>query len=148
MPGPLGPHSYDPGTSRNGVLWVTALPDDSVEVEFGEGEAELRLRNVPIFDAFTVPNSLDGDRPMGPPVSARIDSMDIRWSGVTRTTTFHSTDPRDMFAGTFKETAARIAVTATTPRHTGHGFHFESDPASTSSSAFAQIGMERSGRLL
>lgn len=150
MPGPLGPgseHSYDPGTSRNGVFWTTAVPGGSVKFELGEGEAELRLRNVPVLDAFTVPNSLDGSRPKGPPVSAILNSVDIHWSGVTRRTTFHSSDPRDMFAGTFKETGARITVTATTPRQTGHGFRFVSDP-NTGTSGFAQIGMERSGRLL
>lgn len=146
MPGPLGPHSYDPGISRNGVLWATAVPNESVEVEFGEGEADLRLRNVPVFDAFTVPNSLDGSRPMGPPVSAFV-SLHIHWSGVTRTATFHSTDPKDMFAGTFKETGSTITVTATTPKQTGHGFRFVSNP-NTGTSGFAQIGMERSGRLL
>lgn len=146
MPGPLGPHSYDPGTSRNGVFWTTAVPENSVEFEFGEGEADLRLRHIPVFDVFTVPNSLDGSRPNGPPVSAVLESLHIHWSGVTRTTTFSSTDPRDMFAGTFKETSSRITVTATTPRETGHGFRFVSDP-NTGTSGFAQIGMERSGRL-
>lgn len=143
----MGPHSYDPGTSRNGVFWVTAVPMDSVEVDFDEGEAELEAKDVPVFDVFTVANSLDGDRPKGAPVSARIDSLKLHWSGVTRTTTFHSTDPKDMFAGTFKETGARITVTATTPRQTGHGFRFVSDP-NTGTREFAQIGRERSGRLL
>ncbi len=143
----MGPHSYDPGTSRNGVFWVTAVPFDSVDIEFGEGEAELRARNIPVFDVFTVRNSLDGDRPDGSPiVSARIDAVHLRWSGVTRTTAFRSTDPKDMFEGTFKETGARISVTATTPRETGHGFRFVSDP-NTGTSEFAQIGMESSGRL-
>ena len=130
------------------MIWANAIPENSVDFDFDEGEAELRLRNVDVFDTFTVPNSLNQDRPKGPPVSAMIDSLDIRWSGVTRTTSFASTDPRDMFAGDFEETAARIAVTATTPRQTGHGFRFVSDPASTSSSNFAQIGNERSGKLL
>ena len=144
----MGPHSYDPGISRNGVFWTTAVPWDSVQFEFGEGEAELRLTNVPVFDVFTVNNSLDGDRPDGSPiVSARIDSAVVRWSGVTRTTTFHSTDPKDMFAGTFKETGSTITVTATTPPDTHHGFRFVSE-SNTGTSNYAQIGMERSGRLL
>jgi hypothetical protein len=155
VPGPLGPHSYDPGISRNGVLWTTAIPESSVDFQFGEGEADLRLRNVPVLDAFTVPNSLDGDRPGSPPfvapgtppVSAIIDSLHIHWSGVTRTTTFASTDPMDRFAGTFKETGSTITVTATTPRQTGHGFRFVSD-SNTGVSGFAQIGIERNGRLL
>jgi hypothetical protein len=133
--------------SRNGVFWTTAVPEGSVEVEFGEGEAMLRLRNLPIFDTFTVPNSLDGSRPLGHPVSAVLNLFEIRWSGVTRTTTFQSSDPKDMFAGTFKETGSHITVTATTPRQTGHGFRFVSD-SNTGTSAFSQIGMERSGLLL
>ena len=129
------------------MTWTTAIPDGSVNFDFANGEAELRFRNVPVFDAFTVRNSLDGDRPLGPPVSAMVDSLDIRWSGVTRTTTFRSSDPRDMFAGAFNETGATISVAVTTPARTGHGFHFVSDPAATSTSTFAQIGMESSGRL-
>lgn len=144
--GPGSEHSYDPGTSRNGVFWTTAVPWDSVEFDFEEGKAQLRLRNIPVFDVFIVPNSLDGDRPRGAPVSARIDTLDLRWSGVTRTTSFTSTDPRDMFAGTFKETGAHITVTATTPRATGHGFRFVSDP-NTGATEYAQIGIHRSGRL-
>ncbi len=147
--GPLGPHSYDPGVARNGVMWATAIPNGAVDFEFGEGEASLSLRNVSVFDAFTVPNSLDPSRPAGgPPVSARIDSLEMRWSGVTRTTSFASTDPQEHFAGSFKETGATITVAVTTPARTGHGFRFVSDPASTSSSNFAQIGKERSGKLI
>ncbi len=127
-------------------MWATALPDGAVEFEFGEGEASLSMRNVDVFDAFTVPNSIDQSRPFGaPPVSAKINSMKITWSGVTRTTTFTSTDPEERFAGTFKETASRISVTVTTPTSTGHGFRFESAQASTSTSNFAQIGVERNG---
>lgn len=37
-----------------------------------------------------------------------------------------------------------IAVTATTPKSTGHGFRFVSDPATTTVS-YAQIGRERDG---
>ncbi len=104
------------------------------------------MRNVAVFDAFTVPNSIDQSRPFGtPPVSAKINSMTITWSGVTRTTMFTSTDPQERFAGTFKETDSRITVTVTTPTSTAHGFRFVSDQASTSTSNFAQMGMERNG---
>jgi hypothetical protein len=127
-------------------MWATAIPNGAVEFEFSEGEASLSMRNVDVFDAFTVPNSVDQSRPFGaPPVSAKINSMTITWSGVIRTTTFTSTDPQERFAGSFKETDSHISVTVTTPTSTGHGFRFVSDEASTSSSNFAQIGMERNG---
>ena len=49
------------------------------------------------------------------------------------------------FAGDFFQVSnVTIAVTATTPVSTGHGFRLVSDPASTFVS-FAQIGSERNG---
>ncbi len=44
----------------------------------------------------------------------------------------------------FFECSATIAVSATTPKDTGHGFHFESDPAKTHTN-FAQFGTEHNG---
>jgi len=42
------------------------------------------------------------------------------------------------------ECSAKIAVSATTPPETEHGFHFESDPATTVTN-FAQFGREQNG---
>lgn len=54
----------------------------------------------------------------------------------------------DKFAGDFFEVSdVTIAVTATTPLSTGHGFRFVSDPATTRVH-FAQIGSERNGVFL
>jgi hypothetical protein len=158
VPGPLGPHSYDPGIARNGVLWATAIPDGAVQFEFSEGEALLSLRNVDLFDAFTVPNSLDPSRPwMGKvPVSAKIDSLEIHWSGAPTVSCggtvsgFSGSDPTskpaDKFAGSFKETGSQISVSVTTLASTADGFHFES--TGTDSSNYAQIGTERNGRFV
>src|SRR5262249_50179414 len=104
-----------------------------------------------VFDAFTVPNSLNTFHPLGK-VSAVINSLRIEWRGTTVRRTH--TDCPDAFRGEFFENVATIEVVATTPEGAAracpqtaprHGFRFESDPARTSVSHFAQIGRERNG---
>ena len=96
-----------------------------------------------MFDAFTVPNSGNPNRPLGF-VSARIESVDIKWSGVIRNF-LGVHDAANHFAGDFFEIGnVTIAVTALTPVSTGHGFQFVSDPATTIVN-YAQIGSERNG---
>jgi hypothetical protein len=89
-----------------------------------------------------VPNSFDPNHKLGI-FSALIDSMKIEWSGVTRSVLGFS-DSTNKFRGDFFECSAEIAVSATTPPETGHGFHFESDPETTHTN-FAQFGTERNG---
>ncbi len=105
--------------------------------------AELHVRNIcSVLDAFTVPNSLDPTRPLGNPVSAEIESLDIVWSGITRSILGFS-DPTNQFSGDFFESSAAIQVTATTTKSTGHGFRFVS--SATTAVNFAQFGRERNG---
>jgi len=146
----LGPHSYDPGVSENDVMWTTEIPESSVDFDIHEEAASLRVKNVIVFDAFTVPNSLDTRHPLGK-VHA-IDSLRMEWRG----TTFRRshTDCVDAFRGDYFEDVATIEVIATTPPTPAqacgpstprHGFRFVSDPAHTSVSHFAQIGREHNG---
>jgi hypothetical protein len=141
----LGPHAYDPGTSPTGVFWTTPVPEDSIKVNLEEGTASLRLRNVPVFDFFTVPNSIDPVHLQGV-AAATLNTLDVEWSGVTQHREYN--DPASAFTGVFLETAARISVVVTTsavPAHGIHGFRFVSDPLATSSSSFAEIGQEQNG---
>ena len=146
MPGlsPLGPHSYDAGISQSLVTWTTPVPVGSAKVDLTGGTARLLAKNIcSVFDAFTVPNSLSLDRPLGY-ASGVIDSVDIRWSNVKRSVLGFS-DSTNQFAGDFFEVSnVTIAVTATTPVSTGHGFQFVSEPATTIVN-FAQIGREHNG---
>jgi hypothetical protein len=137
----LGPHSYDPGITPSLVTWTTPIPEDGVEINLHRGRASLRVRNVCVFDAFTVRNSLTLNHPDGI-VGATIDSMHLAWSGVTREIPGFSA-PVNGFAGDFVETAASIEVTVTTQNKDGHGFRFVSD--ATTAIHFAQIGRERNG---
>jgi hypothetical protein len=132
-------------------MWTTEIPEGSVEFELQEEEASLHVKNVLVFDAFTVPNSLNTFHPLGK-VNAIINSLRIEWRGTTHRRS-HS-DCLDAFRGQYFEDTATIEVIATTPpTHAKdcpptaerHGFHFESDPAHTSISHFAQIGREHNG---
>lgn len=145
LPGsPLGPHSWDAGISESLAFWTTLLPRGSAEVDLDEGRASLEAENIcSVFDAFTVPNSLSPTRSLGF-VSGTINSLDIEWSNVIKSFPGFS-DPTNHFAGDFFQVSnVTIAVTATTPKSTGHGFRFVSDPETTRVN-FAQIGRERNG---
>jgi hypothetical protein len=141
---PLGFHSYDPGFMAGSlVFWGTPFPAGSGKVHIAGGTAQLRVHRVcSVFDVFTVPNSFDPAHKLGI-FSALIDSIKIEWSGVTRSVLGFS-DSTNKFRGDFFECSAEIAVSATTPPETGHGFHFESDPETTHTN-FAQFGTERNG---
>ena len=107
------------------------------------------MQNVCVYDAFTIPNSIQGVNRSVNQVKGIINSLDIDWSGILSTETANQSTNK--MRGTFLETSAKIAVTATTPRtavtalSNGHGFRFVSDPASTSVKNFALIGHEQNG---
>jgi len=147
----LGFHSYDAGVSPTAVFWVARIPEGSAHVDLHQGTASLEAHKICVFDTFTVPNSVNLNRPLGNLVKAVINSLRLRWTGIGRRVTF--SDSANKFRGNFVEnSSATIEVTVTTPRgepmpeRSGHGFRFVSDPASTSISHFAQIGHESNGR--
>jgi len=120
------------------------VPEGSGEVDLDDGTAEFHAENIcAVFDAFTVPNSVSSDRPLGYE-SGRIDSVEIKWRGVTKS--FMGVhDTTNHFSGDFHQIGmVTIAVTATTPKSTGHGFRFVSNPATTKVN-YAQIGSESNG---
>ena len=137
----MGPHSYDAGISRTGVFWVARIPEESVEVQLGTGEASLDVTNLLVIDAVTIPNSLDPTHPLDL-APGRIEALHLEWSGVTRSLEFQ--DPTNRFTGLFLENSASIAVTATTPPGgERHGFTFTSE--ATTASNFAEVGHDRNG---
>jgi hypothetical protein len=145
----LGPHSWDAGLAPTNVLWVAHIPEGSAHVNLDDGSASLHVENLCVYDAFTVPNSIAAVNRTVNLVKGIFDSLEIEWSGVLSRDT--ANQPANKMRGTFVENTAKIAVTATTPRtevttlSNGHGFRFVSDPASTSTSNFAQIGYELNG---
>ena len=124
------------------AFWVTPIPNDGAQADFDEGTAELQVRNICVFDAFAVSNSLTPTHPLGNIVGAVIESLDLKWSGVTRSVIGFS-DPVNRFSGDFFETSAAISVTAKTKMSTGYGFRFVSSATTTVN--FAQFGRESNG---
>ena len=146
----MGPHSWDPGVSPSEKMWTAPISNGGVKVDLKKGKATLNVKDVFVFDAFTVPNSLDTAHPLGR-VSGIINSLRMEW---TTQFTKSWTDCPDGFKGDFFEGSATIEVTATTPtvpastcppNQGRNGFRFVSNPAATSVSHFAQIGSERNG---
>jgi len=123
------------------VLWATPIPEGAARANLDIGTAEIHVRNIcSVLDTFSVENSLTPTRPLGNPVSAVIDSLDIEWSGVTRSVLGFS-DPVNQFSGDFFETSASMQLVLRTLAMTGHGFRFVS--SSTTAVSFAQFGRER-----
>jgi hypothetical protein len=119
------------------------VPEEGAEVDLDDGTASLKAEDICVFDAFTVANSGSSDRPLGF-VSGKIESLDIEWSGVTKSF-LGVHDTVNHFAGDFFQVGnVTIAVTAVTPVSTGHGFRFVSDPATTIVN-YAEIGRESNG---
>ena len=131
------------------VLWAVRIPDGSAHVNLDAGTGSLHLRQICVLDAFTVANSAAGVNRAVNQVLGVIDSLDIEWSGILAREPANQSANR--MRGTFLETKATVAVTATTPftmvttLSNGHGFRFVSNPASTSVSNFALIGQEQNG---
>jgi hypothetical protein len=132
-------------------MWNAAIPLGSVQFDLDDEEATLNVKNIPVFDGFTVPNSLNTFHPLGH-VNSIVNSLRMRWSGTKNTRSV--SDWADGFRGDFFENSATIEVTATTPPTPArscpptparNGFRFVSDPAPTTVSHFAQIGREHNG---
>ena len=132
-------HDLNPSTFPPvGLFWTIELPEDSVEIEFGRGNASLQGFDVPIFDYGTIINALFGG---GPPAVPGLVSFKVVWGGVGQRVKIRNTDPvYGGFAGEFIRNTAQMEWTATVGDYT-----FVSDPPATSSSAFAEIGRERNG---
>ncbi len=140
----MGPHSYDPGFSATGVIWIAAIPEDGIEVEFDEGEASLHARNISVNDSFTIENSLGLAVPPLGVVPATIDSIEIEWHRPERR--FQFSDPEFTYQGAFIENSAEIELRVTSSPGAGkHGFTFVSADEDKSRSAFAEIAQEHNG---
>ena len=126
-------HDYDPGITSSGLFWTIAVPDDSVEGEFEEAEAELKLSNLGIADYGTIINGLFH---VAPPAAGEV-SLDIRWSGAHTKGSF--TNPGQRFTMEFVQTGAHISWRGKTGSDTFH------TTAGTQRVVFAQIANQRSG---
>jgi hypothetical protein len=133
-------HDFNPGfgapvnAAGDRTFWTSAIPDRSVDVHPGKGTATMLVSGLEVEDYFNLANALVD----GPSVEATV-SFDVRWAEpVTRTVTV--SDPATDFDGRFLENQAEVSWSASED-----GFTFVSDPASTSTKVFAEIGHEHNG---
>jgi len=133
-------HDLNPSTFPPvGLFWTIELPEESVEVRLEKGRASLQASDVPVFDYGTLGNALFG--PVPSPLPTGSVSFRVVWSGVQQRVNIRNTDPvYGGFAGEFIRNKAQMEWTATVGDYT-----FVSDPLTTSSSVFAEIGHERNG---
>ncbi len=131
-------HSFDPGIAPNTLFWTIPIPSESVDIDFDDAKAFLRLNQIAVFDWTSIPNSLLRGSLSGPPSCATFTSLQVRWSG--RKTTADVCDQVNHFRGRFIEDTATVKFTVEEP-----GFRFVSDPANTSVNEFSEIGRERNG---
>jgi hypothetical protein len=122
-----------------GLFWTIELPEDGVDVDFGQGRASLRGFDVSVFDYGTLTNALFG--PVPSPLPTGSVSFKVIWGGTGQRVHVRNTDPvYGGFAGEFIRNKAQMEWTATVGDYT-----FVSDPLATSASSFAEIGRERNG---
>jgi hypothetical protein len=128
------------GFSPSGVLWTMPLPDDNpllLNFDAGVAAEATMIGDLDLLDYGTFPNALALGA-LGAPVPTDV-SFEMRWSGpISRMVSVSDSDHG--FRGLFMENSATLSWTASRA-----GFTFASDPASTSSTVFAQLGQESNG---
>ena len=145
-------HDYNVHVDRNDVFWMIPVRHNSVEVDFDEARARLRVRDLSVFDDHDLANSLTqglglpdppilpGFPPVKPvsPVRARV-SFDVEWNGALAMAPIENTSQH--FKGSFLSTGATISWSAEQP-----GFRFESDmPPDPKANLVSVLGQERNG---
>jgi hypothetical protein len=126
-------HDFNPGIAPSGLFWTIRIPDENAEIDLDNATASLKLSDLELRDHFNVPNSLL----RGPSIPADA-SFQVHWSGVQQRVHLH--DVQNTFDAHVIEDSATMAWSARTS-----SFTFVSDPESTSTSVFAEIGKERNG---
>lgn len=149
-------HDYNVHVDRNDVFWMIPAKDSSVEVDFDDAQASLKVRGLTVFDDHDLANSLtqglglpagalSKTSPAIPgtfPVRAKV-SFDVEWNGI---------DPRQMnnpalinnssqkFKGTFFATNTTLKWSSEED-----GFTFESEAPDPSRNLLSVLGHERNG---
>lgn len=128
-------HDFNPGIAVNGLFWTLVVPPDAVQVNLKTQTASFAYDSLTIEDYGTFANAI-----MDGPSHKSTVSFDVEWSGMTSRIAVRN--PSEGFKGIFFEDTATIEWSASSP---DQNFTFTSDAASTSTSVFAEIGVERNG---
>jgi len=126
-------HDFNPGIRESGLFWTQPVAGDAVTFNLEQGSATLAADDLDEEDYHNLHNALLD----GPSDSASV-TFEMRWqaSGAPQ----NVTDPVHRFTGRFRLSEVQIEWTADAP-----GFHFDSDPASSTHNVRSVIGRERNG---
>ena len=137
-------HDYSPGIAANGLFWVIPTPHDSIKIDFDEGVASLKVRDVSVMDAHDLLNNLTNGKgfpslgvPPIAPVPAKV-SFDIEWSGITEAA--EVVNVMQNFRGRFVKTGATIDWSAESAN-----FEFQSESPNPARNLYSVIGHEQNG---
>ena len=97
----------NPGITLTGLFWTMVVPEDSIEVNFGKGRAELRVERAEVQDYGNFLNSLFG----GPSDPATV-SFEVHWAG--RSPRQRVVNTAGEMEGQFIRNAATMEWSATT----------------------------------
>lgn len=122
---------FNPGITPSGLFWTIPIPNDALSVDLNAGKARMHVRNVAVKHYPSILSSLQG----GPSVEATA-SFTVQWQNRTQVR-----DATQKFSVSVVQTSATVAWSA----RTADGVHYQTDPASTSKSYFADLGQERNG---
>ncbi|HEX5415350.1 MAG TPA: hypothetical protein VFZ25_06775 [Chloroflexota bacterium] len=115
-------------------MWTVPIPAESIKVDLQNGTASMHVVDLPMPDYGAIPNGLTHGKS-----TPSVVSFDINWQGIVGRSRI--ADPSGNRAANLLNTGATIAWSAKQ-----EGFHFVSDPASTSRvTDYASIGHERNG---
>ena len=129
-------HDFNPGIAPSGLFWTILVPNDAVRVNLRTQTASFAYDSLAVPDFHDFTNSLLARRP-----HCR-DSRPSTCNGAARRARPRSAI-RGKLRGVFFQDTATITFTVASPAQ--NNFTFTSDPASTSTSQFAEIGVERNG---
>jgi hypothetical protein len=127
-------HDFSTGIKPNGLFWTTRIADSSVQFNLRAGRARMNVHDLAVQDDFNLLNSLL----RGPNVPATV-SFDVRWLSDPDDFTRYR-NAAEQFVGTFSPGQATVEWSAEE-----EGFEFQSDLAHTSTTVYAEIGLERNG---
>jgi hypothetical protein len=127
-------HDFNPGIEEDGRFWTIPIAKSTVDVNPGTGDGRFHATDVDVEDYHDVINALKD----GPSVPASV-SFDIRWTGGGGHVKVR--DETNDFGGRYVEGKATIEWSGENEK----GEVFQSDPANTSITHFAEVGQERNG---
>lgn len=129
-------HDFNPSAPRpTGLFWTVPILGSGISLDMDGGRATLSADNVPVLDHGQIPNAISG---MGPPPQPATVSFQVEWSGGTNRVPVMNSEQG--FAGQFIRNSAMMEWSATVGQ-----YQLKSAPLATSSSSFAEIGLERNG---